>query len=117
MIVRGHRSRACCAGAWERAPTPVAMAADVAIATAPPSQRAGAGHRPPPAVRWSALIFLLLVSYPGAAHRLAQVLLCHSPQDAAPANDAAQSRRWAESPRGSPPPTLPVLLTLSEGDE
>jgi hypothetical protein len=31
--VRGHRSRSCGAGAWELAPTPVTMAADVAIAT------------------------------------------------------------------------------------
>src|SRR5262249_34908911 len=63
--------------------------------------RAGAGHRPPQAVRWSSLIFLLLVSYPGVAHRLAQVLLCNSPQEAAPENDEAQSRRWADRPRGS----------------
>src|SRR5262245_9648745 len=41
-----------------------------------------------------------LVSYPGAAHRLAQVLLCHSPQDAAPDNDEAQSSIWADSTIG-----------------
>ena len=34
MIVRGHRRRSCCAAAWERAPTPVEMSADVAISTA-----------------------------------------------------------------------------------
>src|SRR5262249_42562595 len=33
-IVRGHRSRSCWAAAWELAPTPVEMAADVAISTA-----------------------------------------------------------------------------------
>src|SRR6266852_1922627 len=65
------------------------------------SQRAGAGHRPPHAVRMSSLNFQLLVSYPCAENRLAQVLLCNSPQEAAPDNDEAKSRRWADSPRGS----------------
>ena len=66
------------------------------------SQRAGAGHRPPHAVRWSSLIFQLLVSYPCAENRLAQVLLYNSPQEAAPENDEAQSRsRGADSTRGS----------------
>src|SRR5262249_35277942 len=51
------------------------------------SQSAGAGHRPPHAVRLSSLIFQLLVSYPCGANRLAQVLLCNSLQEAAPAND------------------------------
>jgi len=45
------------------------------------SQRAGAGHRPPPAGRVSSLICPLLVSSPCADNRLAQVLLCTSPQD------------------------------------
>src|SRR5215510_6784683 len=64
------------------------------------SQSTGAGHRPPHAVRLSSLIFQLLVSYPCAANRLAQVLLCHSPQDAAPDNDEAQSSLWADSTIG-----------------
>src|SRR5262245_13130293 len=66
------------------------------------SQRAGAGPCSLQAVRWSALLFPLPVAYPGAANRLAQVLLCHSSQEAASENDAAQSRSiGAESPRGS----------------
>src|SRR5437870_2076118 len=101
MIVRGNRSRSCCAGAWELAPTPVEMSADVAISTALSSQRAGAGHRPPHAGRLSSLILQLLVSYPCAENRLAQVLLYNSPQEAAPDNDEAQSSSiGADSPRG-----------------
>src|SRR5215510_320797 len=64
-------------------------------------QSAGAGHRPPHAVRLSSFIFQLLVSYLCAENRLAQVLLCTSPQEAAPENDEAKSRIWADSPRGS----------------
>src|SRR5215475_7067140 len=66
------------------------------------SQSAGAGHRPPHAVRLSSLIFQLLVFYPCAANRLAQVLLCNSPQEAAPENNEAKSSSiGADSPRGS----------------
>src|SRR5262245_21128329 len=65
------------------------------------SQSAGAGHRPTHAVHLSCLIFQLLVSYPCAENRLAQVLLCNSPQEEAPDNDEAKSSIGADSPRGA----------------
>src|SRR5262249_8298100 len=65
------------------------------------SQRAGAGHRPPHAVRLSSLILPLLVSSPCAENRLAQVLLCNSPQEAPLETDEPKARLWADSPRGA----------------
>src|SRR5262245_55456935 len=77
------------------------MSADVAISTA--RLVTARWSRTPSSPCWarSSLMFQLLVSSPGAAHRLAQVLLCHRSQEAAPDNDAAQSCLWADRPRGA----------------
>src|ERR1043166_1460516 len=100
MIVRGNRSRSCCAGAGELAPTPVEMSADVAISTALLVTERWSRTPSSPCCALVILIFQLLVSYPYAENRLAQVLLCNSPQEAAPYNEAKSSSIWTESTIG-----------------
>jgi len=114
--VRGNLSRSYGAEAWDLAPTPVEMSADVAISTALlVTER---WSRPPPSP-CCALVILDFSTACLLSMRCKPVgtgLALHQPTRSSPANDEAQSSsRGADSPRGSPPQTLPVLLKVQVG--
>src|SRR5215831_7844202 len=92
MLWRGHPSVSCGAGAGELAPTPANMLTDAGISAALFVTECWSRPQSYPCFARVILDFHLLVSEPCAANRLAQVLPCNSPQEAAPANDEAKSR-------------------------